>query len=102
MPKRDVDVSSDFRIFETDEFLRQLQKLSARECGFIQRKLREYIYPQLRKNPFYGPNIKKLKGYVPDTWRYRIGDFRVFFLAEQNERIVFILSVDHRKDAYRG
>jgi mRNA interferase RelE/StbE len=71
------------------------------ESEFLQGKLRTYVYPRLRKNPFVGPNIKKLKGYTPDTWRYRIGDFRVFFLVDQAERVVFILSVDGRKDAYR-
>ena len=45
----------------------------------ISMKLTKYVYPQLRKNPFFGTNIKKLKGYDPATWRYRIGKFRVFF-----------------------
>ena len=92
---------SEFRIFETDEFQKKLDKLPAGASRFVQKKLMEYVYPQLRREPFLGPNIKKLKGYDPATWRYRIGKFRVFFMADQAERIIFMLSVDDRRDAYR-
>ncbi|MDZ7642012.1 MAG: type II toxin-antitoxin system RelE/ParE family toxin [Desulfurivibrio sp.] len=92
---------SDFRIFETDEFQKKLGKLPVETSRFVQKKLTDYVYPQLRKDPFLGPNIKKLKGYDPATWRYRIGKFRVFFMVDQAERIIFILSVDDRRDAYR-
>lgn len=100
MPKRAAGASSEFRIFETDEFQKRMKKLPARSSDFLQRKLREYVYPQLRQNPFLGPNIKKLRGYTPDTWRFRIGNFRVFFAVDQARRIVFLLSVDDRRDAY--
>jgi mRNA interferase RelE/StbE len=100
MPKRDGDASSDFRIFETEEFQKKLRKLPARESRFIQQKLSEYVYPQLRVDPFHSPNIKKLRGYQPDTWRYRIGRFRVFFTVDQEIRIVSLLSVDDRRGAY--
>ena len=101
MPKQDAAASSEFRIFETEEFQKKLRKLSVRDSRFIQRKLAEYAYPQLRIDPFLGPHIKKLKAYQPDTWRYRIGKFRVFYLVDQDERIVSMLSVDDRRDVYR-
>ena len=101
MPKLGEDALSEFRIFETDEFLKRLEKLPAGASRPIRKKLTEYVYPQLRKEPFLGPNIKKLKGYDPATWRYRIGKFRVFFMVDQAERIIFMLSVDDRRDAYR-
>ena len=92
---------SDFRIFETEEFQNKLGKLPAGSARFVQKKLAVYVYPQLRKDPFLGPNIKKLKGYDPTTWRYRIGAFRMFFMVDQTERIIFMLSIDDRRDAYR-
>ena len=93
-------VSSEYRVFETDEFLRTLRKLPS-DARAIEKKLQQYVYPQLRVEPFFGANIKKLRGYDPAVWRYRIGRFRVFYTVEQEERIVFVLSVDARKDAYR-
>lgn len=101
MPRQDVDALSEFRIFETDEFLKKLDKLPAEASRFVRKKLMEYVYPQLREEPFFGPNTKKLRGYEPSTWRYRIGRFRVFFMVDQDERIIYMLSVDDRRDAYR-
>ena len=92
---------SEFRIFETEEFRKKLDKLPVGVSRFVERKLTEYVYPQLRKDPFLGPNIRKLKGYDPATWRYRIGKFRVFFMVDQTEHIIFMLSVDDRRVAYR-
>jgi len=80
---------SDFRVFETDEFLKRLKKLDA------------FVYPQIKAEPFWGNNIKKLKGYSQSTWRYRIGKFRLFYIIEQDEQIISVLTVDDRKDAYR-
>jgi len=59
-----------------------------------------YAYPQLREVPHYGLNIKKLHNYSPETWRYRIGDYRVFYSIDEIGKIVNILSIDQRKDAY--
>ncbi|MCP5468427.1 MAG: type II toxin-antitoxin system RelE/ParE family toxin [Deltaproteobacteria bacterium] len=101
MPKVVADVSSKFRIFETNEFQKCLKKLSVSQIKFIQQKLLKYAYPQLRQDPFLGPNIKKLKNYTPNTWRYRIADFRIFYTVDLNEKIIFIISLYHRKTAYR-
>lgn len=57
--------------------------------------------PSCDWDPYFGPNIRKLQGYVPPTGRYRIGPYRVFYMVDDNERIVFILTIDDRKDAYR-
>ena len=68
---------------------------------FLPRKLAEYVYPQLRMEPYFGPNIRKLQGYNPETWRYRIGPYRLFYSVDPTDGIVFLLTVDDRKDAYR-
>ncbi|MCF7838545.1 MAG: type II toxin-antitoxin system RelE/ParE family toxin [Candidatus Marinimicrobia bacterium] len=92
---------SEFKIFETDEFLKRLKKLSSRDATFLRCKLDSFVYPQLRVEPFWGNHIKKLQGYTPETWRYRIGKFRVFYVVDQKDRILYMLTVDDRKDAYR-
>lgn len=92
---------SDHRLFETDEFKKQLSKISLNQQTVLQNKLENYVYPQLRVAPYYGPNIKKLRGYNPETWRYRIGNYRIFYLVDDDSRVVFILTIDQRKDAYK-
>ncbi len=89
-----------YRIFETDEYLKKLSKLPPHNTLYIQKKLQSSVYPQLHENPFYGKNIKKLKDYDPETRRYRIGKYRLFYLVDEDEKIVYLLTIDFRKDAY--
>lgn len=99
MPSTAAAHSSEFRVFETEEFRKALARLGPPR--FLLGKLATYVYPQLRQGPYFGPNIRKLQGYQPATWRYRIGRYRVFYTVDEDERIVFILTVDDRKEAYR-
>jgi mRNA interferase RelE/StbE len=99
MPSTYVEPSPEFRIFETDEFRKALARLGPPR--FLPKKLQSYVYPQLRQGPYFGPNIRKLQGYTPETWRYRIGPYRLFYSVDKDERIIFLLTVDDRKDAYR-
>ena len=92
---------SNYRIFETDEFTKALKKLSRTNIMFIQKKLTSYVYPQIRNEPCFGNNIRKLRDYTPDTWRYRLGKFRLFYTVDHEERIIFVLTIDFRKDAYK-
>lgn len=92
---------SDFRVFETEEFAKSLKRLSSNDAAFLRQKLDSFVYPQIKVEPFWGNNIKKLRGYNPETWRYRIGRFRLFYIVDPDEKIVFMLTVDYRKDAYR-
>jgi len=90
-----------YKIFETDEFLKKIRKFPRQDVNFIQKKLNEYVYPQIKIEPFLGRNIKKLRDYDPPIWRYRTGKFRVFYFINSKEKIVYILSVYLRKDAYK-
>ncbi len=90
-----------FKIFETDQFLQDLSQDFGGKGESIARKLRDYVYPQLRDNPHFGKNIKKLRNYVPETWRYRIGRYRLFYENDDEENIVYMLALDSRKDSYR-
>ena len=89
-----------YRIFETNEFQKRTGKLHGKDSGFIQNKLGSYVYPQLKAEPHFGTNIKKLSGYSPETWRYRIGKYRLFFAIDEQQKIVSVLTIKLRKDAY--
>jgi mRNA interferase RelE/StbE len=92
---------SDYRIFETDEFLASLSRLDSSQKRLVETKLKKYVYPQLRVQPCHGTNIKKLRGYRPETWRYRVGQFRLFYGIDEQEQIVTVLTIDDRKDAHK-
>ena len=101
MPILKEVVLSEFRIFETDEFIKQLRKMSPTAAARIQSKLKSRVYPQLKQDPFWGINVKKLRGYSPNTWRYRINKYRLFYTVDSKAKIVYILTIDFRKNAYR-
>ena len=89
-----------FRIFETDQFLEDLRRDFEGHGDRIRKKLSEFVYPQLRNNPYFGKNIRKLKNYKPDTWRYRIGDYRLFYEINEKEHMVYLIAADSRKQSY--
>lgn len=92
---------SEHRIFETDEFLKKIKKLSSGDAAFLRKKLDSFVYPQIKTEPFWGNNIKKLRGCSPETWRYRIGRFRLFYIVDKEDYVVYLLTIDDRKDAYK-
>ena len=89
-----------FRIFETQDYLDQLKDLLGNKHEAFDKKLKEYVYPQLRKQPYFGKNIKKLKDFKPATWRYRVGDIRLFYQIDSNGNIVLMTAAMLRKNAY--
>ena len=89
-----------FKIFETNQFLEDLGREFSGQKERIKGKLDSYAYPQLKQQPYFGKNIKKLKNYKPETWRYRIGGYRFFYEIDDRKRIVFMISADNRADVY--
>ncbi len=87
-----------YKIAETDTFEK---KISSIKYKALYKKINDYVYPILRENPFFGPNIKKLKGEYKDLYRFRIGDYRLFYTISEETVIVFIIDIEARKDAYK-
>jgi mRNA interferase RelE/StbE len=90
-----------YRIFETETFQEDLSRIRLSGLKNIKNKLYEHVYPQLRNEPHFGSNIKRLKNWDPPTWRYRIGDWRFFYEIDEKENIVFMTVSDHRGRIYR-
>jgi mRNA interferase RelE/StbE len=91
---------NNFKIFETKQFIKDLEQDFKGQKIRIKAKLKTYVYPQLMQNPYFGKNIKKLKNYKPDTWRYRIGMYRFFYEIDDKRKIVFMIAADNRQNAY--
>lgn len=91
---------SDYGIFETDQFAKDLRAIAKSGQRQVLERLHQVVYAQLRQHPHFGPNIKKLKGYSPETWRYRIGAWRLFYEIDDQERVVYMIAAEHRGSAY--
>jgi len=89
---------SKFKIAETETFS---AKISSIKFKSQYKKIVDYVYPILRENPFFGPNIKKLKGNLKEVYRFRIGNYRLFYKISEETVIVFIINIEDRKDAYK-
>ena len=72
-----------------DRFLKKLEKTEQRR---VIKKLKE-----LRENPYIGvPLVANLSG----LWRLRMGDYRVVYQIKNEELIIMVLKIGHRKNAY--
>lgn len=91
---------SDYAIFETRQFEKDLRHLARSGQASVLKKLRQIVYPQLRVNPHYGAHVRKLRNYSPEAWRYRIGAWRFFYEIDEDERTVFMIAASHRGSAY--
>ena len=89
---------NEFKIAETVHFRKQIDSLNSKK---LYSKIESFIYPQFRRNPFFGPNIKKLKGELEGYYRFRIGGYRLFYTVDKQKVIVFILGIADRKDSYK-
>jgi len=79
-----------YKIAETATFEK---KINTQKYKFLYKKIKEYIYPILRENPYFGPNIKKLRGEYKELYRYKIGDYRLFYKVSEGTVIIFIIDM---------
>lgn len=54
---------------------------------------------KLRDNPRL--TGKALQGKLSGLWRYRVGDFRLLCRIEDNELIILVIEIGHRKEIYK-
>ena len=90
-----------YKIFETQNFTKSLEQNFGGQQKRIKKKLREYVYLQLKESPEFGPNIKRLRDWDPPTWRYRIGAYRFFYEIDKHSNIVHMIFAEHRNKAYK-
>ena len=90
-----------YRIFETRSFQADIESVPQPTRTKLRNKLQAAIYPGLRRQPHLGPAIRKLRDWKPETWRYRIGEWRLFYEIDETERVVFLTALHARKDSYR-
>lgn len=84
-----------------DHFIVYFLPVANKELQKLPLDIQEQLMPIIRSliNPFQVAAIK-LKS-KDDTFRMRVGDYRVLFKIYSSEKIVVILKISHRKKAYR-
>ncbi|ETX03697.1 type II toxin-antitoxin system RelE family toxin [Candidatus Entotheonella palauensis] len=85
-----------------DEYEVRFVRSAHRELESLPMVVLQRIFPQiehLAQEP-RPRGCRKLQG-EENTWRIRIGDYRVIYTVDDKERQVDIMAVRHRNHAYR-
>lgn len=80
----------------------QLVKSAAKDYVCLDEPYKSQVYEALNKLELLGneiPKLKKLTGEFKGFYRIRSGDYRIVFSINQND--ITIVSILHRKDAYK-
>ena len=84
----------------TVRLAREAQQAFERGEAALQRKLGR-CWDALANAPRRHPNIRKLKGKLSAYYRYRIGDWRVIYRIDDDKATVWVVAIEHRREAYR-
>ena len=79
----------------SEKFLKEVKKIDKP----VQKKIFDYMDEVAKLDD---PRVrgKALVGNLAGFWRYRVGDYRVLCRIKENELIIFVVEVGHRKEIY--
>lgn len=76
--------------------LKELKKLGAQ----AQREILAYLDERIATEEDPSRFGKALRGDLVGLWRYRIGDYRLICALREEQVLVLVLKVGHRRDVY--
>ena len=85
-----------YEISFTGEALKSLQHCSHKDKNLIIRNIE-----LLAEDPFRKSNVKKLVDFDAAAFRMRVGNYRVLFDREDELKIIDVIDVLQRKQAYQ-
>lgn len=83
------------------EFIKSVKKSFSKLDKYTQIILLNWIEKNLEGcvNPrLFG---KPLSGDRKGQWRYRVGDYRIITLIQDNKLIILVIAIGHRRDIYK-
>ncbi|MEA3331129.1 MAG: type II toxin-antitoxin system RelE/ParE family toxin [Campylobacterota bacterium] len=83
-----------YKLLFDDKVSKDLKKIDK----YWQKKILEAIKTYLLKDPYIG---KKLVGELSSYYRYRVNDYRVIYEILDDEILLVIIKIKHRKDVYK-
>ena len=82
-----------YQIEFTTKSIKNLKKIDTKYQKIILEKLEI-----LAKDPLGASNVKPLIG--TDYYRLRVADYRIIYELQQNELLILVIDINHRKDIY--
>lgn len=85
-----------YRLETTARFDKEFKKLDR----YTQRMLKSWIVKNLMNTENPRTHGKGLTANRSGQWRYRIGDYRMICLIEDDKLIILALTIGHRREVY--
>jgi mRNA interferase RelE/StbE len=67
----------------------------------LQKRIASFLLDRLQTIDNPRSTGKALQGKLSGLWRYRVGDFRLLCHIEDNELIILVIEIGHRKEIYK-
>ena len=84
------------------EYLPQVVKTLEKMDKYTKRIIVEWIEKNLVDCEDPRIHGKPLSSNRVGQWRYRIGDYRIIALIEDDKLIILVIAIGHRKDIYKS
>ena len=81
----------------TAQAVKQLKKLDKAQ----RQRIYKYIDERLLTEDHPRTVGKQLKGILSKYWSYRVGDYRLLAVIEDNELIIVMAEIAHRRHVYK-
>lgn len=81
----------------SDDAKRDLEKLDKP----IQKRIVSFLQERIKPADNPRTSGKALQGNLSGLWRYRVGDYRLLCRIENDELLILVIEIGHRKDVYR-
>lgn len=88
------NVSWEYKVSE--KALKQLRKLGAEPA----RRIFAFLDSRIAGTEDPRQSGKRLKGDLTEFWRYRVDDYRLICKIEDEQLIVLVVRLGHRRDIY--
>lgn len=84
-----------FELRLSHEAAKFYQKLPTKRARQVNRALDHLI-----REPFAGPQIKRLHGPLEGSWRCRVGDLRIIYRVDLEAHLVWVETIGPRGSVY--
>lgn len=85
----------------TVNITRKTEKLIAKMDSQTKEKIQHFITDILPNLDNPRQTGKALQGDLKGLWRYRVGDYRLIAQIQDNELIILVIEIGHRKNIYK-
>ena len=85
-----------YKIFPHKKAVKYYESLDNKTAGRINKAIEA-----ISKNPFECPHIKRLRGKQEGKYRYAVGDLRIVYRVNAEDKTVFVEAIGPRGDIYK-